>query len=172
MINSRYERAQLLWPALVRAKVEGTPRTLAHIQDFVFRLYLPLARGRAREAVPQTTVHLNAAAAAADQDAEMGLAQAVVCWPYPHGRGFEPFALDMIDSRLRSSTPPAPTRAVGAIDQPAELAKSGARLYALPALPSAVSWRPGSVTRGGAESPPVGVSGRSAAQPNRDRVYR
>ena len=101
MASARYSQAPLLWAALVRARAEDTPLTCGHLQDAVFRLYLPLARSRARNVVQQVSAHVPVAAAAADQAAEMGLAQAVLSWRYSDSQGFELFALDMIDSRLR-----------------------------------------------------------------------
>lgn len=163
MIITRNKQAPVLWSALVRARAEETPRTFAHIQDVVFRLYLPLARSRARETAPQVAGHVDAAGAAVDQAAEMGLAQAVLCWPYSHGRGFETFALEMIDSRLRSLNPSTSSGNAGMFRHPPEITSTAARLHAVP--PSPAIGKPGLGTHRGALPPAVGVPDRSLAPP-------
>ena len=75
-----------MWSALARASTDNAPRTLAAARDAVFGRYLPMARtlaitpGQGRRPVDP---------AAAEQAAELGLAQAVLAWRRPDGDGFE-----------------------------------------------------------------------------------
>ena len=79
-------RIRDLWHVLDRARTDGASRTLAVAQDEVFRRYLPMARTLAagvgaggRPGGP----------AAAEQAAEIGLAQAVLGWRRSDSTGFE-----------------------------------------------------------------------------------
>jgi hypothetical protein len=88
--------ADRLWVALGRARTGNTPRTRAHSEDAVFRFYLPMAHTLAR----------NSARYAHDPDeveqaAELGLAQAVLAWRHPTGRGFDRAATAAIISHLQ-----------------------------------------------------------------------
>ena len=87
--------AQRLWDALVEARGGRTPRTLAHVEDAVFRFYLPLAHSLAR--------HPSCGALDPDralQAAELGLAQAILGWRRTESALFPAFALAAIQSRL------------------------------------------------------------------------
>lgn len=89
------ETTQDVWYVLARARTDQAPRTLAAAQDAVFRRYLPMARTLTSSADwPVDPV-------AAEQAAELGLAQAVLRWRRPDGRGFEVFARGAIASHLR-----------------------------------------------------------------------
>jgi len=126
MTSARYSQAPLLWAALVRARAENAPLTRGHLQDAVFRMYLPLARSRARNVVQQVDAgHEAVTAAAADQAAEMGLAQAVLSWRYSDSQRFELFALDMIDSRLRLASGEATAGNRMILHLPAEIPAAG-----------------------------------------------
>jgi DNA-directed RNA polymerase specialized sigma subunit len=88
--------AQQMWEALRHARVEQKPRTLAHLEDALFRHYLPMARSMARSYAPD----------AADPDAhaqaaEVGLAQAILAWRRPSTDGFDRFAGAAITDQLR-----------------------------------------------------------------------
>ena len=170
MINAQQVHAPLLWSASVRARVEETPRTVARIQDSVLQLYLSSATSRASETALQVTGDVAVATAAADQVTRTVLAPAVLGWPYKDGRGFEPFALDMIDSRLRSLNPPASSGNAGMVRHPPEVTLTAARLYAVPSplpLPPPAIGQPGLGTHRAALPPPVGVPDRSPARPGK-----
>ena len=87
-----------MWSALARASTDNAPRTLAAARDAVFGRYLPMARtlaitpGQGRRPVDP---------AAAEQAAELGLAQAVLAWRRPDGDGFEVTARAAIAAQLR-----------------------------------------------------------------------
>ena len=89
---------------LARASTANAPRTLAAARDAVFGRYLPIARtlaitpGQGRRPVDP---------AAAEQAAELGLAQAVVAWRRPDGDGFEVTARAIAAQlrRLPAATP-------------------------------------------------------------------
>lgn len=104
-----------VWWVLDRARLEPAPRTLAAAQDAVFQRYLPLARSLAGQINPDLRVD----PAAAEQAAEIGLAQAVLGWRRPDGSGFETFAQVAIAAQLgrlptsrppKSAGPPPPPR--------------------------------------------------------------
>ncbi len=90
------ERTRQLWKALAQARSGHTPRTRMHTEDAVFRFYLPLARSLASGQSPEQ-VDVDAAQQAAD----LGLAQAVLAWDRADGEGFERFACAAISARLR-----------------------------------------------------------------------
>jgi hypothetical protein len=75
----------------------GRRRPQAAAQDAVFRRFLPMARtmatGPGDDGRPGDS-------AAAEQAAELGLAQAVLGWRRPDGRGFEVFARTAIAAQL------------------------------------------------------------------------
>jgi len=87
-----------VWYVLARASTDNAPRTLAAARDAVFGRYLPMARtlaitpGQGRRPVDP---------AAAEQAAELGLAQAVLAWRRPDGDGFEVTARAAIAAQLR-----------------------------------------------------------------------
>lgn len=87
--------AERLWAALHRARSGDTPITLAHTEDAVFRFYLPMARTLAHAAAADP-----ADRGAAEQTAELGLAQAVLAWPQRTASGFSEFAKAAITVRL------------------------------------------------------------------------
>jgi len=86
-----------LWAALTRARADCDPRVLAAAEAAVFRYYLPLARTLARGPGTRAPADLTEA----ERAAETGLAQAVLRWPGPDGRGFEASACAAIGSQLR-----------------------------------------------------------------------
>ena len=88
--------AQGLWDALARARAEQTPRTLAHVEDALFRHYLPMARAMARAHSPD-----NPDPEAAGQAAEVGLAHAILGWRHRDSAGFDRFARATITAQLR-----------------------------------------------------------------------
>ncbi len=83
-----------LWLALDRARAEQNPRALTVALDLAYQHYLPMARtlvadlGAGRDPVE------------AMRAAEIGLAQAVLGWRRPDGRGFELFAGISIAAQL------------------------------------------------------------------------
>ena len=80
--------AERLWAALSHARAGGRGNQAADLEDAAFRLYLPMARTLA-QGVKCGTV---AERLAADQAAELGLANAVLGWQQPTGSGFRRFA--------------------------------------------------------------------------------
>lgn len=86
-----------VWHVLDRARTEEAPRTLAVAQDAVFRRYLPLARTLAGR---MDSDDRRVDPAAAEQAAEIGLAQAVLGWRRPDGSGFESYAQIAIGAQL------------------------------------------------------------------------
>ena len=88
--------AQQLWDAFHRACTDrAEPAAVADLEDEVFRFYLPLARSI-------FVVHPAARvdAVAAEQAAEIGLAQAVLGWRRRDSTGFARFARDRINTLL------------------------------------------------------------------------
>ena len=120
--------AQEMWDALRRARAEQQPRTLAHVEDALFRHYLPMARTMAIAHTADT-----ADPEAVGQAAEVGLAQAILAWRQRDSAGFDRYAHATISAQLRrhrdrltgtparrptarrpppaDPTPPAPSRA-------------------------------------------------------------
>ena len=47
-------RVEQLWAALYQARAGEVPCTLAHVEDALFRYYLPVARTMARRHLPVT----------------------------------------------------------------------------------------------------------------------
>ena len=90
------DRVEKLWDALFTARTGKSARHLAELEDAVFRFYLPMARALARENV-QEAVGL----AAAEQSAELGLAQAVLAWRRRDSSEFRRFATSSIQLQLR-----------------------------------------------------------------------
>lgn len=87
--------ADQLWDALHQARTDAKPRTLAHVQDALFRRYLPMARSMAAEHAPD-----HPDPAGLQQTAEVGLARAILAWD--HGpAGFDRFARNAITHQLR-----------------------------------------------------------------------
>src|SRR6478752_4111325 len=68
--------AQQMWEALRHARVEQKPRTLAHLEDALFRHYLPMARSMARSYAPD--------AAEPAPVLHRASPQAAWWWPIPH----------------------------------------------------------------------------------------
>jgi DNA-directed RNA polymerase specialized sigma subunit len=87
---------QQIWDALRRARAEQRPLTLAHVEDALFRHYLPMARSIARGHTPD-----GADPDELTQAAEVGLAQAILAWRQPDPDGFERFARAAITDQLR-----------------------------------------------------------------------
>ena len=97
---SRINQAALIrdvWHVLARARTDDTPRTLAAAQDAVFQRYLPMARTMANNPGADRP----GARSGAERAAEIGLAQAVLCWRRPDSDGFEVSARAAIASQLR-----------------------------------------------------------------------
>ena len=86
-----------LWDALNLAGSGQQPRSLAHTEDVLFRLYLPLARAMAAQHAPDDPDPDTVA-----QAAEVGLAQAILVWRRYHGPGgFDRLARSTIAAQLR-----------------------------------------------------------------------
>lgn len=95
-------QAGKLWDALFTARTGQSARNLADLEDAVFRFYLPMARTLAHE-----FVNGREGSAAAEQAAELGLAQAVLAWRHRDGGEFRRFAASSIQRQLHSlSAPP------------------------------------------------------------------
>ena len=90
--------AQKLWDALREAGADRMPRSVAHVEDALFRFYLPLARTMARVHTPGGDDHDQEDTA---QAAEVGLAQAILAWRHSDSSGFEAFARHAITTQLR-----------------------------------------------------------------------
>lgn len=90
--------ADRLWVALNHARAGNTPSTRAHSENAVFRFYLPIARTLARSSAryPHDPEE-------AEQAAELGLAQAVLAWLHPTGRGFDRAATGAIIAHLQQA---------------------------------------------------------------------
>lgn len=88
--------AQEMWDALRRARAEQTPRTLAQLEDALFRHYLPMARTMAIDHTVDT-----ADPEAVGQAAEVGLAQAILAWRQRDSAGFDRYAQATISAQLR-----------------------------------------------------------------------
>lgn len=86
-----------VWSVLDRARTDDAPRTLTAAQDAVFREYLPMAR---TIAAAVDCGDRPGDRAAADQTAEIGLAQAVLGWRRSDSTGFELFAYVAIAAQL------------------------------------------------------------------------
>jgi hypothetical protein len=84
-----------LWDALFEARTGHSVRNLADLEDAVFRFYLPMARTLAHEFAsgPQSFT-------AAEQAAELGLAQAVLAWRHRDSGEFRRFATSSIQVQL------------------------------------------------------------------------
>jgi hypothetical protein len=86
--------ADQLWAALHQARTDIRPRTLAHVEDALFRHYLPMARSMAAEHAPD-----HPDPDGLQQTAEVGLARAILAWT--HGpAGFNRFARNAITHQL------------------------------------------------------------------------
>jgi hypothetical protein len=88
--------ADRLWAALNHARAGNTPSTRVHTEDAVFRFYLPMARNLAR-----CSTRYPHDPEEAEQAAELGLAQAVLAWLHPTGRGFDRAATAAIIRHLQ-----------------------------------------------------------------------
>ena len=87
---------QQLWAAMFEARGGSTPRTLAHVEDAVFRFYLPLAHSMAQH--PSIgSIEPTAAVRAA----ELGLAQAILAWRRAESAAFPAFARTRIEMQLQ-----------------------------------------------------------------------
>ncbi len=85
-----------MWDALSRARTDRAgPAAVADVEDAVFRFYLPLARSIF---VVDPTARVDAVAA--EQAAEIGLAQAVLGFRPRDSIGFARFARDRINTLL------------------------------------------------------------------------
>lgn len=80
--------ADRLWEALVHARTGALRQQVADLEDAVFRMYLPPARTLSDSVKGDT----GAERLAAEQAAELGLAQAVLDWPHPSSAGFRRYA--------------------------------------------------------------------------------
>lgn len=87
--------ADQLWEALDQAR-SRTPQTLSHVEDALFRHYLPVAR---EMAAVHAVDHPNPDDVG--QAAEVGLAQAILGWRHRGPTGFERFARSTITAQLR-----------------------------------------------------------------------
>jgi hypothetical protein len=87
-----------VWLVLARARTDGAHGASAAARDAVFRWHLPMARALANDPRPQSRP---VDPAAAEQAAELGLAQAVLGWRHPNSHGFQAFALATVAARLR-----------------------------------------------------------------------
>jgi hypothetical protein len=91
--------ANSLWKILNLARANSPmPRTLTDDEDAVFRFYLPFAHALAA-GHPTATTH----PAAAQEAAEVGLAQAVLAWRYRDSHDFQRFAGIRIQAQFRAS---------------------------------------------------------------------
>lgn len=90
-------QAEKLWAALFTARGRDSSGQLADLEDAVFRFYLPMARTLARESVQSAP-----GSAAAEEAAELGLAQAVLAWRHRDHSGFRRFATSAITVQLNS----------------------------------------------------------------------
>jgi hypothetical protein len=88
--------ADRLWVALSHARAGNTPRTRAHSENAVYRFYLPIAHTLAR-----SSARYPHAPDEVEQAAELGLAQAVLAWRLPTGRGFDRIATAAIIGHLQ-----------------------------------------------------------------------
>ena len=89
--------AERLWDALFLARARKSARNMADMEDAVFRFYLPMARTMAHEVVDEAQD-----CTAAEQAAELGLAQAVLAWRQRESGGFRRFARSSIQFQLMS----------------------------------------------------------------------
>lgn len=89
--------AERLWDALFLARARKSARNLADMEDAVFRFYLPMARTLAHQVVEESQDPT-----AAEQAAELGLAQAVLAWRRRDSGGFRRFARSSIQLQLGS----------------------------------------------------------------------
>ena len=80
--------AEGLWDALFLARTGKSQRSVADLEDAVFRLYLPMARTLARRVGCDDAADWTRA----EQAAELGLAHAVLSWEQRSGGGFRRFA--------------------------------------------------------------------------------
>jgi hypothetical protein len=87
-----------LWNTLHTARTEGSPRQVADLQDALFRFYLPMARGLAHAVVGESGTDR----VAAEQAAELGLAQAILEWPQRTSGGFRRSARSAVMRQLVS----------------------------------------------------------------------
>jgi DNA-directed RNA polymerase specialized sigma subunit len=90
------DTAEQLWAALDRAKAGQQSRTVAPVEDALFRYYLPMARAMTTRLDPD---HPNRDDTA--QAAEVGLAQAILGWRRRNPDGFDRFARSTITTQLR-----------------------------------------------------------------------
>ena len=81
-----------LWAALAYARAGERQHQVADLEDAAFRLYLPMARTFAQGVTCDTAAERQAA----DQAAELGLADAVLGWRQPTSGGFRRFARSSI----------------------------------------------------------------------------
>jgi hypothetical protein len=88
--------ADELWEALDRARTGSQPRTLAQVEDALFRYYLPMARSIAARHAPD-----HPDPDGIGQAAEVGLAQAILGWRHRGPAGFDRFAGSTITAQLR-----------------------------------------------------------------------
>jgi hypothetical protein len=112
----RTGHADRLWAALIQARAEDIPRTLAHTEDAVFRFYLPMTRALAR-----ASARYKDDPDGVEQAAELGLAQSVLAWRRPSGQGFNRAAAAAIVNHLEQgrarATPRLPRHGHHPIDE-------------------------------------------------------
>ncbi len=87
--------AEKLWDALRQARTGQQPCTLAHVEDALFRYYLPMARTMAHQHSPD-----NPNPDDLEQAAEVGLAKAVLGWRPCGPVGFDRYARAAIAAQL------------------------------------------------------------------------
>ena len=132
-----------LWDALHQARSDRRTRTSTHVEDALFRFYLPMARRLAHDHAPD-----HPDPADMEQAAEVALAQAILAWKYNSPIGFDLFASSAINTqlgqldrlvfqlpqqRLESGRPPPVLFDVEPIGLPmSRLSPSGSRVFPVP----------------------------------------
>ena len=89
-----------LWDALYLARAGKTGASTADLEDSVFRMYLPMARSLAHATIAESS----ADRPRAEEQAELGLAHAVLGWRQRTGGGFRHYARTAILRRLSGDT--------------------------------------------------------------------
>jgi hypothetical protein len=88
--------SEQLWTALYQARSAQQPRTLAHVEDALFRHYLPMARS-----IADLSALEHQDRDGRRQAAEVGLAQAILSWRDRAPAEFKQFAGAAIAAQLR-----------------------------------------------------------------------